>query len=169
MSEDMDELRPLEPIDILAPDKPQAPRQGRDWTLPVVLVLCIGGLATLSALYFHADSQRDTARKAQHTAEAALKVEKAKPPKVVTKTVTVTKNVPTFGKSVLMGVFAQGVIQAGVFDGNGNQVFTPNDSTCSMEYTQLSNQYTSVTIDRTQFMSACEGSLNLTMKKDTGA
>lgn len=108
-----------------------------------------------------------TARAAQHRAEVALKTEKAKPPKVVTK--TVTKSRPVFGKSVLMGVFASGQIQTGVYDGSGNFSVTPNDSTCSMQYTQLSNQYATVTIDRPTFMSACEGSLNTTLKKDTAS
>jgi hypothetical protein len=112
-------------------------------------------------------SQANNARKAQHQAEAALKTEKAKPPKVVTKTVTVTKDVPIFGRSVLMGAFAAGQIQGGIYDGAGNFSLTPNDSTCSQMYTQLSNQYTTVAIDRPTFMSACEGSLSTTLKKDT--
>lgn len=166
-----DDLR-FEPVDILgAPDRPAEPetpkRRGRDITIPVIAALCLAGVLITSAEWFSADSQRDTARKAQHQAEAALKVEKAKPLRTITK--TVTKVVPTYGRSVLMGIFAQGAIQNGVYDGNGNMSVTPNDATCSMEYTQLSNQYTSVTIDRTQFIAACEGSLNLTMKKDTAS
>jgi hypothetical protein len=67
-----------------------------------------------------------------------------------------------------MGVYASGSIQSGgVYDSAGNQDFTPNDTTCSDQYTSLSGQYTTVAIDRGTFMTACLQSLPQTLKKDT--
>lgn len=129
-----------------------------------VAVLAIGAAVGL-AIYGHV--QVDSARNGEHAAQAQLKAIKAQPPKTVTKIVTNTKIVPTFGRSTLMGIFASGSIQAGgVYIGN-NQDFTPNDSTCAWEYTQLSNMYVSVVIDRSTFMTACLQSLPQTLKKDT--
>jgi hypothetical protein len=114
----------------------------------------------------YGQNQVDAARKGEHKAQAEAKSLKNQPPKVVTK--TVTKNVPTFGKSVLMGIYASGSIQSGgVYDSAGNQNFTPNDSTCSDQYSTLSGQYTSMAIDRGEFMQACQNSLTQTLKKNT--
>jgi hypothetical protein len=114
----------------------------------------------------YGQNQVDAVRKGEHKAQAEVKSLKNQPPKVVTK--TVTKKVATFGKSTLMGVYASGSIQSGgVYDSAGNQDFTPNDSTCSDQYTSLSGQYTTVAIDRGTFMTACLQSLPQTLKKDT--
>jgi hypothetical protein len=114
----------------------------------------------------YGQNQVDAVRKGEHKAQAEVKSLKNRPPKVVTK--TVTKKVPTFGKSTLMGVYASAAIQAGAeYDSAGNVVFTPNDTTCSDQYTSLSGQYTTVAIDRGTFMTACLQSLPQTLKKDT--
>jgi hypothetical protein len=107
----------------------------------------------------------DAVRKGEHKAQAEVKSLKNQPPKVVTK--TVTKKVPTFGKSTLMGVYANGVIGGGVYDDAGNMTMTASDSTCSMEYSALSGSYTTIAIDRGEFMTACLQSLPQTLKKDT--
>ncbi|MFF9409200.1 hypothetical protein ACF1B0_27320 [Streptomyces anandii] len=102
-------------------------------------------------------SQVDAARGAEHKAQAEVKTLKNQPPKAVTK--TVTKKVPTFGKSTLMGIFASGAIQQGTYDSAGNEVFTPNDSTCSDFYTSLTNQYTSIAIFCASVMSSFLGAV----------
>jgi hypothetical protein len=113
----------------------------------------------------YGQNQVDAVRKGEHKAQAEVKSLKNQPPKVVTK--TVTKKVPTFGKSTLMGVYANGVIGGGVYDDAGNMTMTASDSTCSMEYSALSGSYTTIAIDRGEFMTACLQSLPQTLKKDT--
>lgn len=155
-------------LDTSTDDPPAEPGRSRGNLLIYTGIgISIAAVAVLASFWAHANDQANNARRAERTAKSELVRVKAQPPKVVTKTVTQTKIVPTFGRSVLMGVFASGAIQQGVYDNAGNESFTPNDSTCSTEYTQLSNQYTSYAIDRGQFMSACEASLPQTMKKDT--
>jgi hypothetical protein len=66
-----------------------------------------------------------------------------------------------------MGVYANGVIGGGVYDDAGNMTMTASDSTCSMEYSALSGSYTTIAIDRGEFMTACLQSLPQTLKKDT--
>jgi hypothetical protein len=113
----------------------------------------------------YGQNQVDAVRKGEHKAQAEVKSLKNQPPKVVTK--TVTKKVPTFGKSTLMGVYANGVIGGGVYDDAGNMTMTASDSTCSMEYSALSGSYTTIAIERGEFMTACLQSLPQTLKKDT--
>jgi hypothetical protein len=60
-----------------------------------------------------------------------------------------------------------GVIGGGVYDDAGNMTMTASDSTCSMEYSALSGSYTTIAIDRGEFMTACLQSLPQTLKKDT--
>jgi hypothetical protein len=129
-----------------------------------IAILAIGAAVGLGV---YGQRQVDSARRREQAAQAQLEAIKAQPPKTVTQ--TVTKEVPIFGRSTLMGIFASGSIQAGgVYIGtNGNQDFTPNDSTCAWEYVQLSNTYTSIVIDRSTFMTACLQSLPQTLKKDT--
>lgn len=154
---DMDELPVMQRF-----EKP--PGRGVLWWVGTVLAFTSTACVVLAAALVGADGRAHTARTAQRRAEAALTTEKARPPQVVVK--TETKVLPTFGRSVLMGVFAAGAIQQGVYDSSGNMSVTPNDATCSTQYTSLSNQYTAVSIDRPTFMTACEASLSSTMKRD---
>jgi hypothetical protein len=129
-----------------------------------------GGIAVIAVaaaltMGVYKQNQVDAARKGETKAQAEVKSLKNQPPKVVTK--TVTKKVPTFGKSTLMGVYANGVIGGGVYDDAGNMTMTASDSTCSMEYSALSGSYTTIAIDRGEFMTACLQSLPQTLKKDT--
>jgi hypothetical protein len=85
----------------------------------VAVIACAVAVLSLVAsvvIYLDAKEAVATAQKKQHEAEA-------RPPKVVTKTVTktVTKKVPVYGRSVLMGVFASGAIQTGVYDESNAQ------------------------------------------------
>lgn len=154
--------------EVFAPFEEETPKDKRaHLKLLVAVAVAALGIGGAIGMYVHQEQTLTAANKRIVTAEAKLKTAQDQlkvKPKTVEK--TIIQNVPTFGRSVLMGVFASGAIQTGVYDGSGNFTMTPNDSTCSMEYTQLSNQYTSIAIDRAQFMSACEASLTTTTKKD---
>jgi hypothetical protein len=93
-----------------------------------------------------------------------------KPPQIVTKTrtETVTKIVPSFGKSTIMGLYANGqILAAGVYVSNNDvQDFTPSDGTCSSKYAELSAGYSAIAIDRTAFMQACLTSVTMTLKSN---
>lgn len=159
--------------DVYEPERPtvgftEEPKKRSIATLATVgLSVAAAGLLIAAGALWVSTDQVDGAHKKQHAAEAALKVAEAKPPTVITRTTKETRIVPTYGRSVLMGVYASGAIQQGVYDGSGNMTMTPSDATCSMQYTSLSNQYTAVSIDRPSFMTACEASLASTLKRDT--
>ncbi|MGY5015038.1 hypothetical protein ACWCY6_44520 [Streptomyces sp. 900105755] len=157
------------PVEGLVPEVPEI-EEKRDGGKLKFLATGAAGVAVLAiaaavTVGMYGQSQVDAARKGEHKAQAEAKALRNQPPKTVTK--TVTKKVPTFGKSTLMGIFASGAIQQGTYDSAGNQVFTPNDSTCSDFYTSLSNQYTSIAIDRGEFMQACLTSVTQTLRKNT--
>jgi len=106
-------------------------------------------------------------------AVAAERRAEARPPKVVThtvsKTVTVTK--PVFGESALYGAYAAGQIQAGGYpDASGNITYTASDETCSAAYSETTRSMppSLPPLDRTAFMNACLTDINVTAKQDPG-
>lgn len=100
------------------------------------------------------------ARGAQHSAEQTARTAEARPAR------TVTEAVPTFGRSVLLGVYAAGRIAAGGM-GPGANAYTPDDANCSAEYTTDSGMPNAVAIDRPQYMTACETNVYDTARQDT--
>lgn len=151
--------------EVLVAEEPQKQGGRARWLAVGASGVAVIAIAAAGALGVYKQGQVDDARKGERTAQAEAKALKNQPPKVVTK--TVTKKVPTFGKSTLMGVYANGVIGGGVYDDAGNLTMTASDSTCSMEYSALSGSYTTIAIDRGAFMTACLQSLPQTLKKDT--
>jgi hypothetical protein len=108
-----------------------------------------------------ADARRKTAS-ADHRAQQA----EARPPKVVTQTVTKTVDKPVFGRSTLLGAYAAGVIAGGVYSDSGAMTFTASDTTCSEEYAQISQEPNGGTVQRDVFMKACLTNVHDTAKSD---
>lgn len=106
------------------------------------------------------DTRRQTAA-ADHRAQQA----QTRPPKVVTK--TVTKQVPVYGRSTLLGAYAAGVISGGVYSpDSGALAYTASDATCSEQYSTISQEPNGGTVDRDTFMKACLTNVNDTAKAD---
>ncbi|MDX3357421.1 hypothetical protein PV703_29790 [Streptomyces sp. ME01-24h] len=120
--------------------------------------------ATVDHLGTH--SALDDARRRAASADQRAERAEARPPKVVTKTVTKTVDRPVFGRSTLLGAYAAGVIAGGVYSDSGSVSFTPNDSTCSEQYSQVSRESTGGTVQRDLFMKACLTNVHDTAKTD---
>jgi hypothetical protein len=118
----------------------------------------IDHVSTHSAL---ADA-RHKAASADHRAQQA----QARPPKVVTRTVTKTVDKPVFGRSTLLGAYAAGVIAGGVYSDSGTMTFTASDATCSQQYSQISQDPNGGTVLRDTFMKACLTNVHDTAKTD---
>lgn len=149
---------------------PETAKTGRNWTKIIAVAasaIAAGSLAFAIMEQVNTQSTIARAAKNERAAVQRMKAAEARPPKVVIHNVTQIK--PVFGRSTLMGVFATGSIQAsGIYTGGNSTLdYTPNDATCSAEYTNLSSIYTSVAINRPTFMSACQNSMATTLKQDT--
>lgn len=107
------------------------------------------------------DARRKAAA-ADHRAQQA----EARPPKVVTKTLTKTVDKPVFGRSTILGAYAAGVIAGGVYSDSGSMSFTASDSTCSQQYSQISQEPNGGTVQRDLFMKACLTNVHDTAKTD---
>ena len=106
------------------------------------------------------DARHQTAA-ADHRAQQA----RSRPPKVVTK--TVTKQVPVYGRSTLLGAYAAGIISGGVYSSDsGGLTYTASDATCSQQYSTISQEPNGGTVDRDAFMKACLTNVNDTAKAD---
>ncbi|MGW0208999.1 hypothetical protein ACWDZ8_25425 [Streptomyces sp. NPDC003233] len=73
---------------------------------------------------------------------------------------------PVFGRSTLLGACAAGVISGGVYTDDGNTTYTASDSTCSQEYSQISQEPNGGNVHRDLFMKACLNNVNDTAKTD---
>ncbi|WUD72070.1 hypothetical protein OG937_10355 [Streptomyces sp. NBC_00510] len=128
------------------------------------LAAACGTAAVVDHLRTHSalDAARHKAASASHRAEQAA----ARPPKVVTQTITKTVDKPVFGRSTLLGSYAAGVIAGGVYTDDGTVTFTASDTTCSLQYSQISKEPTGGTVHRDDFMKACLTNVNDTAKAD---
>lgn len=108
------------------------------------------------------DARRQAASARQRADQA-----EARPPKIVTKTVTKTVDKPVFGRSTLLGAYATGVISGGVYSDSGAMTYTANDTTCSAEYASVSGASNGATVNRDAFMKACLTNIQDTAKTDT--
>lgn len=137
-----------------------------------VIAIAACGLTALSVTATTVDHVRThsslaAARRQAAAADHRAHQAESRPPKVVTHTVTKTVDTPVFGRSTLLGAYASGVISGGVYADDGNETYTANDSTCSQQYTQISQQPNGGTIHRNAFMTACLTNVNDTAKTDS--
>lgn len=103
--------------------------------------------------------------RAIQTAQIEARSADAKAVKLQAAPVTQEVTQYVFGHSTLMGIWAAGVIQSG---GLGYQNATPDDQTCSQEYSIVTSDVKlKVTIDRTAFMTACATNVDDTVNQDT--
>ncbi|MEV8560601.1 hypothetical protein AB0478_29935 [Streptomyces sp. NPDC051917] len=132
-----------------------------------VIAIAACGLTALSGTVAVADhvsthsalaAARRQAAAADHRAQQA----ETRPPKVVTKTV----DMPVFGRSTILGAYAAGVIAGGVYTDDGNTTYTASDSTCSQEYSEISQEPNGGSVHRDLFMKACLNNVNDTAKTD---
>ncbi|MFF9602379.1 hypothetical protein ACF1GY_08865 [Streptomyces sp. NPDC014684] len=133
-----------------------------------VIAIAACGLTALSvtaAVVNHVSSHSalTAARRQAAAADHRARQAETRPPKVVTKTL----DKPVFGRSTLLGAYAAGVISGGVYTDDGNTTYTSSDSTCSQEYSQISQEPNGGTVHRDLFMKACLNNVNDTAKADT--
>jgi hypothetical protein len=133
-----------------------------------VIALAACGLTALSVTAAVADhvsgnSALAAARRQAAAAEHRARQAETRQPKVVTKTV----DKPVFGRSTLLGAYAAGVISGGVYTDDGSTTYTATDSTCSQEYSEISQEPNGGTVHRDLFMKACLNNVNDTAKTDS--
>ncbi|UXY23055.1 hypothetical protein N8I84_33405 [Streptomyces cynarae] len=132
-----------------------------------VIAIAACGLTALSVTVAVADhvsshSALSAARRQAAAADHRARQAASRPPEVVTKTV----DKPVFGRSTLLGAYAAGVISGGVYADDGSMSYTASDSTCSQEYSQISQEPNGGSIHRDLFMKACLNNVNDTAKTD---
>ncbi|MCQ4084350.1 hypothetical protein NGB36_28155 [Streptomyces sp. RB6PN25] len=134
-----------------------------------VVACCVAVAAVTGAVAVNAvDSSRIAGKdRAVQAARAETRAADAK----AAKPITVTKVVqnPIFGKSVLLGIHAAGQITSGGVYDNASTTpdTTPDDQTCSTEYADDASA-SNITIDRQQYMNACENNVYATARQDPG-
>ncbi|MFD7445820.1 hypothetical protein [Streptomyces sp. NPDC059909] len=136
-----------------------------------IIAIAACGLAAASGTvtvvdHIRTHSALEAARRQTATATHRAEQAEARPPKVVTKTVTKTVEKPVFGRSTLLGVYAAGVITGGIYTDDGDLTFTASDTTCSQQYSQISKEPNGGTVHRDDFMKACLDNVNDTAKAD---
>jgi hypothetical protein len=132
-----------------------------------VIAIAACGLTALSVTVAVADhvsthSALAAARRQAAAADHRARQAETRPPKVVTKNV----DKPVFGRSTLLGAYAAGVIAGGVYTDEGNTTYTASDSTCSQEYSEISQEPNGGSAHRDLFMKACLNNVNDTAKID---
>ncbi|MFC5911296.1 hypothetical protein [Streptacidiphilus monticola] len=121
-------------------------------------------LAAAVTVDVRARSALADARNREAAADQRAARAEARPPKTVTRTVTVTK--PVFGRSTLLGAYAAGAISGGVYTDGGVLSYTASDATCSQQYAAISTQQVGGTVSRDAFMKACLTNIDDTAKSD---